>query len=149
MCPGREEIMNICIPVSEDKGLESPVSAHFGSAPLFLIVDTESGNCKAVSNGNLNHGHGLCQPLRSIAGESINSIVVGGIGAGALAKLQDADITVYLSELPTVHDALEAFKAGTLRLATIQSACAHHDRGQQGRHGVSQRNCHSPNRLRS
>ncbi len=39
---GEELVMNICIPVNEDKGLQSPVCAHFGSAPAFMIVDTES-----------------------------------------------------------------------------------------------------------
>ena len=42
--------MQICIPVVEDKGLQSRVSAHFGSAPAFMIVDTESGACRAIAN---------------------------------------------------------------------------------------------------
>jgi predicted Fe-Mo cluster-binding NifX family protein len=121
--------MNICIPVTEDKGLESPVSAHFGSAPLFMIVDTESGNCRAISNRNLNHGHGMCQPILSLAGEKIEGVVVGGIGMGAIQKLQAADIRVYLSELPTVNATVAAFKAGTLRSATLQTACTHHGQG--------------------
>jgi len=125
--------MNICIPVTEDKGLESPVSAHFGSAPLFMIVDTESGSCKARSNRNLNHGHGMCQPLLSLAGERIEGVVVGGIGMGALQKLEAADIRVYLSELPTVDATLAAFKAGTLKGATRRTACTHHGEGPHGR----------------
>lgn len=124
--------MKICIPVLEDKGLESPVSAHFGSAPLFMIVDTEHGSCRPVSNRNLNHGHGMCQPLRSLAGEGVDGMVVGGIGMGALGKLQAANIRVYLSKLPTVHATLEAFNAGTLKAVTSQSACGHHGHGQQG-----------------
>ena len=140
--------MNICIPVLEDKGLESPVSAHFGSAPLFMIVDTESGNCRPVSNVNLDHGHGMCQPLLSLAGESVDGMVVGGIGMGALGRLQAANIGVYLSEFPTVNATLAAFKAGTLKLVTPQTACGHHGHGQQGQRAGSQGGCHGQGRSR-
>jgi predicted Fe-Mo cluster-binding NifX family protein len=38
--------MNICIPTTDDEGLESKVCAHFGSAPAFLVVDTDSGGTR-------------------------------------------------------------------------------------------------------
>ena len=49
--------MNICIPVEQDQGLQSQVCAHFGSAPAFLIVATDSGDCRAIDNKNQHHGH--------------------------------------------------------------------------------------------
>ena len=125
--------MNICIPVTEDRGLESPVSAHFGSAPLFLVVDTATGGCRAVPNRNLHHDHGMCRPLSSLAGERLDGIVVGGIGRGALDKLRAAGIRVYLSESPTVAATVAAFEAGTLREVTPAQACAHHGNGPRGR----------------
>jgi predicted Fe-Mo cluster-binding NifX family protein len=121
--------MNICIPVTQDSGLESPVSAHFGSAPLFMILDTENGTFRVISNHNLNHDHGMCRPLASLAGERMDGMVVGGIGMGALGKLQAANIQVYLSEFPTVAATLAAFKAGSLKLVTAQTACRHHGQG--------------------
>jgi predicted Fe-Mo cluster-binding NifX family protein len=133
--------MQICIPVIEDKRLESPVSAHFGSAPFFLIVNTEDGSCRSVSNRNLNHAHGMCQPLLALAAESVDGMVVGGIGMGALSKLQAANIQVYLSEFPTAAATVEAFKAGTLKVVTPQTACGHHGGipgGSCGGHGHSQ-----------
>ena len=42
--------MNLCIPVEQDAGPESPVCAHFGSAPLFLLVNTESGETTLCSD---------------------------------------------------------------------------------------------------
>jgi predicted Fe-Mo cluster-binding NifX family protein len=118
--------MNICIPVNQDQGLESPVCAHFGSAPLFMIINTENGDCRAIPNRNHEHNHGMCQPLLSLAGENVEGMVVGGIGMGALGKLQAANVSVYRSEFPTVAATLAAFKSGTLRLVTPQSACQHH-----------------------
>lgn len=141
--------MDICIPVLENQGLESPVSAHFGSAPLFMMVDTESGTCRPIFNQNLEHSHGMCQPLLSLARQGVDAMVVGGIGMGALNKLQAANIQVYLSDLPTVSSTLAAFKAGTLKLVTPQSACGHHGHGEQGQSGSSQEPCHGQGRVRS
>ena len=126
--------MNILIPVIEDKGLLSPVSAHFGSAPIFLIVDTDKDSCRAISNSNAHHSHGMCQPLRAFAGEKVDGIVVGGIGMGALNQLQAANIRVYLSESPTVEATLAKFKAGSLPEVSPATACRQHGAGPHG-HG--------------
>ena len=121
--------MNICIPVIDNRGQESLVCAHFGSAPAFMIVDTESGGCRAIVNGNQHQGHGMCAPLASLRGESIDGMVVGGIGTGALNKLNAANIKVYMAEHTTVADTLAAFKAGTLKLVDPSMACAQRGHG--------------------
>jgi predicted Fe-Mo cluster-binding NifX family protein len=121
--------MKICVPVTLDKGLESPVSSHFGSAPIFMIIDTETENCRAIPNSNSHHGHGMCSPLSALAGEKLDGMVVGGIGMGALNKLGAMGIQAFLSEQPTVADTVAAFKAGTLRRVTPETACSHHHHG--------------------
>ncbi len=124
--------MHICIPIVRDNGLQSPVNLHFGSAPIFMIVDTESGNTRSVPNRNEHHSHGNCQPLAQLAGEGVDVMVVGGIGPGALGKLQAADIRVFFSEHPTVEGAVAAFRSGILREVTPGDACAHHGPGPCG-----------------
>jgi len=131
--------MNICIPVEEDKGLQSQVCAHFGSAPAFMMVDTDSGTCRAITNKNQHHGHGMCMPLASLQGERIDGMVVGGIGMGALNKLAAASITVYRSTSQTVEATLAALKAGSLERVTVETACNHHG---QGPHGQGQGHAH-------
>jgi predicted Fe-Mo cluster-binding NifX family protein len=126
--------VNVCIPVMEDRGLGSRVNPHFGSAPLFVVVETESGTCRTIPNGNQHHEHGACQPLRALAGESIDSVIVGGIGMGAVEKLRAAGIRVFISRLETVQETLAAFKDGSLAEATPATACAHHGHGPHG-HG--------------
>jgi predicted Fe-Mo cluster-binding NifX family protein len=121
--------MNVCIPVEEDRGTKSRVCAHFGSTPFFMIVDTESGDCRAIANGNQHHNHGMCTPLASLQGESFDAVVVGGIGAGALSRLLSAGIEVFLSDQSTVERTVAAFKAGTLPPVTPDSACAQHGHG--------------------
>jgi predicted Fe-Mo cluster-binding NifX family protein len=117
--------MNICIPIVEDRGLGSPVSEHFGSAPLFMIVDSETGTLRSIKNQSAHHGHGTCQPLAALAGESLDALVVGGIGRGAIHRLNAASILVYLSDQPTVEAALLAFRQGTLHQATAETGCRH------------------------
>ena len=118
--------MQICIPVLEDRGLDSQVSAHFGSAPGFMIVDTESRHCRLIDNRNQHNAHGMCQPLAALAGEPVEGIVVGGIGMGALMKLQAAGITVYRALHPTVGETLAAVAAGSLQPLGHAEACGGH-----------------------
>lgn len=124
--------MKICIPVNEDNGLDSTVCPHFGSAPMFLAVDTDTGETQAIVNHNQHHGHGMCRPLAALAGLTLDALVVGGIGMGTLNKLQAAGLTVYLAQHPTVARTIEALKAGELETVRPDMACAHH--GQNGDH---------------
>lgn len=133
--------MNICIPTTQDLGLESRVSAHFGSAPFFAIVDVDSRACRTVPNANHSHEHGGCQPMAALAGQAIDSVLVGGIGAGALSKLTAAGIRVYLAGAGSVDEALTAYNSGTLAEISPAGACQGHDHGQHG-HGA-QHHCGS------
>jgi predicted Fe-Mo cluster-binding NifX family protein len=123
--------MRLCIPVEQDQGLDSLVCGHFGSAPLFLVVDTESRATSALAN-NHHHAHGQCTPLSSIQGVALDGVVVGGIGRGALLKLNAAGLAVYRSGFPTVAETLDAFAAGLLAPVSAQDACANHGHGSGG-----------------
>ena len=61
--------MKVCIPVSEVRGLESPVHGHFGSAPAFLAVDSATLATEELANGDREHVHGACSPVRALAGD--------------------------------------------------------------------------------
>ena len=118
--------MQICIPVLEDRGLDSRVSGHFGSAPAFMIVETDSGDCRVVGDNNQHHAHGMCQPLAALAGETVDAIIVGGIGMGALMKLHAAGIAVFRAAHPTVAETVAAFRDGRLQPVGQDGACAAH-----------------------
>jgi predicted Fe-Mo cluster-binding NifX family protein len=121
--------MRLCIPVTDDLGRESPVSMHFGSSPFFAFADTESGETTALVNQNEHHAHGMCRPLDAIAGQAVDALVVGGIGMGALMRLQQSGIKVFRASGGTVADVIADFKAGTLSEVDPASACAHHGHG--------------------
>ncbi len=86
--------MRIAFPTKENKGLESTVYTHFGSAPVFVVVDSEEGGLEILDNQDLGHEHGNCQPLAAIGGTLVDAVVVGGIGGGALKKLANAGASV-------------------------------------------------------
>ena len=126
--------MKIAIPVADDRGLESPVYAHFGSAPVFILVDSETMLVESLGNRDQMHVHGQCRPMQAIAGMSPDAIVVGGIGAGALRGLYAAEIKVYRCDGGTVMDAVQQVKNGVLSEIQEDDACAGHSGGHSCHH---------------
>ena len=120
--------MKIAFPTQENKGLESTVHNHFGSAPVFVVVTSENGELEILDNQDLGHEHGNCQPLAALGGAPVDAVVVGGIGGGALKKLADAGIQAYRAVEGTVSDNLSLIKEGRLPVFTMDQTC----RGHQG-----------------
>ncbi|MDT8419640.1 MAG: NifB/NifX family molybdenum-iron cluster-binding protein [Desulfuromonadales bacterium] len=129
--------MKICFPVSQDEGLESKVYGHFGSAPMFVVVDTESSETKVMGNRDRGHAHGACRPLRALGGESLDAIVVGGIGAGALQGLSRSGLKVYKAEGLTIADNMTCLAEQGLAELTGDQVCGGHGHGHGHGHGCS------------
>lgn len=121
--------MKIAFPSETDKGFESPVFNHFGSANFFLLVDSESGEIEAVLNQDLDHQHGKCQPLKALGGREVDAVVVGGIGGTAMTKLKKSGALVYRAEDGTVMENLELLKAGKLKEFMPFDVCSGHSGG--------------------
>ena len=121
--------MRIAFPTQEDKGPESVVYGHFGSARHFMIVDGEKGSFEVIDNGDREHLHGWCQPLNALGGRRLDAVVVGGIGAGALAKLNSAGITVYRAVEGSVAENLKLIDGGFLPVFRLDQTCAGHGAG--------------------
>jgi len=121
--------MKVCFPVEENIGLESPVYGHFGSAPLFLAVDTDTRQVTALTNSNQHHEHGACNPLKALGSDRFDGIVVGGIGGGALNGLLRMGLKVYRAEGGTVSANVDLFIQGKLSELTPQQTCGGHAHG--------------------
>lgn len=122
--------MKICIPVSEYRGLVSPIHEHFGSAPCFAMVDTETGLVDEVCNRDKDHVHGACNPVTALSGHHPDAVIVGGIGAGAVAGLRHAGIDVFITRDATVTSAVSHLAAGKLQEAFTATCESHeHDSG--------------------
>jgi predicted Fe-Mo cluster-binding NifX family protein len=127
--------MKVCFAVEKDDGINSAVYGHFGSAPLFVMVDMENESLTSVGNRDLNHVHGACNPIQAIGGQAVDAVVVGGIGAGAISGLNAQGIRVYQSLAMTVRQNLDLLKEGKLPLLSLQNACKGHQSGECGHHG--------------
>lgn len=115
--------MRLCIPTTSDAGLTARLSPHFGSAPYFTIVDTETNEGETVRNDHAQHEHGRCDPVRSIADQRVDAAICRGLGRRALARLEEHGVRVLVTEAWTVASALEAFRLNQLRFMTAEEAC--------------------------
>lgn len=129
--------MKICFPVVKNDGLESAVCEHFGSAPMFLLVDSQTSEIKEQSNRDKGHTHGNCQPLKAITGLSVDAIVVGGIGRGALNGLNQSGLKVFQAYSGTIADNLAQMATEQLKELTSNDVCEGHTGAHGHGHGLS------------
>ena len=118
--------MKICFPVQKDEGIESSVYNHFGSAPMFVVIDTDTKDLATISNQDQHHSHGACNPMKALDNQKVDAIVVGGIGAGALTRLNGMGIRVHRSQAETIRENMEMFVSRSLPELTVQGCCGGH-----------------------
>ena len=121
--------MKLCFPVKKYEGVQSNVYGHFGSAPSFALMDTETDEISEITNRDADHKHGKCSPLKALDGRSIDCVIVGGIGTGALNKLIGMGASVYKAESGTVSDNLALFRDDRLSRFNPSLVCGGHGKG--------------------
>lgn len=118
--------MKVCIPAATNAGLSSAPHGHYGSAPFFVIHDTETVTTEVLDNSDQHHVDGACQPLAAFDGRNINAVIVGGIGGGAIGKLNAAGICVYQAGPGSIEDNVKSLCKGELITLTPGTGCQHH-----------------------
>ena len=121
--------MKVCFPVQRNEGLESRVYNHFGSADMFIVVDTDINDVFVIDNGNKDHAHGACNPVRALGDRKVDSVVVGSIGSGALQRLRQSGIRVYRARAAGVKDNIEMLRNQSLPEYTTEQVCGGHTHG--------------------
>ena len=121
--------MKICFPVLENQGVESQVYGHFGSAPSFIIVDALTNEFTMFNNSDQIHQHGACNPVAGLGGRQVDAIVVGGIGGGALHKLNRSGLRVFQAQKGTIAENLALFHTNNLPEFTPGHTCGGHGHG--------------------
>ena len=120
--------MKICFPVEKNEGLSSLVYGHFGSAPIFLVLDTETNAVSTINNRDQHHVHGACNPMKALDNQRVDAIVVGGIGAGALTRLNQMGIRVHRAQAETIAENMSLLNTTRLPELTLQGCCGGHDK---------------------
>lgn len=126
--------MLACIPTLGGAGLDDAVSDHFGSAPFFVLFDTDSGQLSVVENLNAHHSHGTCHPMTALSRHRIGAVICRGMGRRAVETMNAQNIRIYRTRARTVADVVEEIRTGQLREMTAREACAGHD-GRRTRAG--------------
>jgi len=121
--------MKLIFPVESNLGLETPLYGHFGSAPHFLVVDSDTRSIDRLINRDRHHAHGACQPGQALAGMTADGVVLTSIGGRALAGLRQLGLKVFRAEGSTVGEALDAYVAGKLQEMDPAAVCGGHAHG--------------------
>lgn len=123
----RKEDRKMKIAVTYENG---NVFQHFGHTEQFKIFDVEDGrviNAEVVdTNGS---GHGALAGLLSAL--KVDTLICGGIGAGAQAALAEAGIRLYGGVSGSADDAVVNLIAGNLAFDP-DVHCDHHGEGHHG-----------------
>jgi predicted Fe-Mo cluster-binding NifX family protein len=120
--------MRLCIPTDTNRGLDAPISAHFGSAPYFTLVDSDSGAAEVVANRYAHHAPGTCEAAKGLPAHGVGAVVCLSLGRRAFAGLRKIGVDVFVTDAGYAGAATEAFRAGRVRALTTEEAC------QGGRH---------------
>ena len=123
---GSEVNVRIVVPVSEEKGIDSQLSQHFGRAPFYAIIDLDE-NGKIIGQGTIantsEHFGGVGLPPDRILQLKPKALVTYGLGSKALKIFQDAGVAVLRTEANTVKEVVNAYLSNELQELT--QGCHH------------------------
>ena len=132
--------MKIAVPYENGQ-----VFQHFGHSGQFKIYDVEDGRIAAeriaaeriaVPAGS---GHGALAGF--LSGLEVDTLICGGIGAGAQEALAQAGIRLYGGVTGGADEAVRALLAGTLDYSA-EVRCGRHDHhGERGHCGEDHHGC--------
>ena len=117
-------------------GLSGDISGHFGHTPFFVVAEL-AGDQIVSSRAVASPGHGEgCSMPQFVHGLGVDSVIVGGIGAGAINGLAARGIDVVAGASGNAGDALTAYAKGCL----VRGEPGCHGHGDHG-HGDHQHGC--------
>jgi len=130
MVYGGASEMNIrlVIPVSDEKGLDSALSQHFGRAPFYAIIDLDE-NGKIIGQGTIantsEHFGGVGLPPDRIMQLKPKALVTYGLGSRALEMFQAGGVAVLRTEAESVKQVVDAYNNNELQELTTGCSHAH------------------------
>jgi predicted Fe-Mo cluster-binding NifX family protein len=117
--------MKVCVPTMGNKGMDELVSEHFGRAPTFTVVDTDTKKVEVLKNVS-EHMGGSGVPPEHLSKAGVKIMLSSGMGPRAITMFQQFGIEVYFGACGTVRETIELWKGGKLPPATQEGACQEH-----------------------
>jgi FKBP-type peptidyl-prolyl cis-trans isomerase 2/predicted Fe-Mo cluster-binding NifX family protein len=118
--------MLIAIPSDAPGGLDAQISEHFGHCEAFTLVQVENGRIGGVTVvENTGHDQGGCLvPVRLLQQHSVDTLLVGGMGARPLSGFLEVGIAVHFKEdAISVVDGVKLFLDGKCRAFGEAQTC--------------------------
>ncbi len=122
------KMVRVAIPSEEPGGLDAERSGHFGHCAVFTLVDVNNTGVVAVETlANEGHEAGGCMmPVRLLADNRVQFLIVGGIGARPLRGFNEVGIAVYWADqnqFASVRQAVDGIVAGRLPRIEADQVC--------------------------
>lgn len=112
---------------------------HFGHTEEFKIYTVENGKITSAeivpTNGS---GHGALAGF--LAERSVDTLICGGIGGGAINALAAVGITLYGGASGNADDAVSALLSGSLAYDP-NAKCDHHEHEHEHGHSCGNHSC--------
>jgi predicted Fe-Mo cluster-binding NifX family protein len=98
------------------KDLSCQIDPRFGRCQFFIFVDPETMEFEAFENeGLMASGGAGVQAAQMVAQKGANILITGNLGPNASSALSASGVKTYLVADGTVREAIEGYKAGSLR----------------------------------
>lgn len=115
------------------------VFQHFGHTERFKIYDVENGKITVATTINTNgSGHGALADILKKC--SVDTLICGGIGAGAKRALAEAGITLYGGVSGSADQAVADLLSKNL-IYNSDAECEHHGENHNGSCGEHDGDC--------
>jgi len=129
--------LRFLVPLDEDAGLRSRLSAHFGRAPYLAVVEADDGQARLldiVPNPAASGGRGgACGIMELLSSLGADGLIAKRVGVRAARRLLEAGVPVYEAASDSLEDVLADLSSGSLRpldLASLAAGpCVGHGRG--------------------
>ena len=121
--------MKVCVPTRDENGMEGIVEQHFGKAPTYTILDTDTREVVVIPNTS-EHLGGVGLPPEYLHQQGVDIMLCAGLGFKAVQMFESYGIKVFVGAGGTARDTFEAWEAGKLQDANASNSCAdhgHHD----------------------
>ena len=105
--------------------LESDIDPRFGRCQNFIFVNLDTMSVAAVPNAATAGGAGIAAG-QTVVTYGAKAVLTGDVGPNAYQVLSAAGIEVFTGVSGKVKDAVEAYKAGTLKSSGQASVQQHH-----------------------
>ncbi|PLV57189.1 NifB/NifX family molybdenum-iron cluster-binding protein [Thermotoga sp. SG1] len=106
--------MIIVIPVSENKGKDSPISEHFGRAPYFAFMKVEDGKILDifVEENPFAQDHVAGAVPNFVRQKGADLVIARGIGKKAVSVFESSGVKVIRGASRTVEEVVRKYLSG-------------------------------------